>query len=51
MDVFDHLLGTTQINQRESASALVPPGTLLWEPGKLARGRTPAMAVPGRGAP
>ena len=54
MHVFDHLPGTTQINQRESAWALVPPAALLlpWEPGKLAaRGRTPATAVPGHGTP
>ena len=37
MDVFNRLLGTTQLNLREFAWALVPPVALLllWELGKL----------------
>jgi P-type Ca2+ transporter type 2C len=49
MDVFNRLLGTTQLNLREFAWALVPAIALLvlWELGKLAvRRRKPAMAVP-----
>jgi Ca2+-transporting ATPase len=54
MDVFNRLLGTTQINLREFAWALVPPIALLvlWELGKLAARRlTPATAVPAQGKP
>ena len=54
MDVFNRLLGTTQLNLREFAWALVPPIALLllWELGKLAARRlTPATAVPAQGRP
>ena len=54
LDVFNRLLGTTQINLREFAWALVPPVALLvlWELGKLAARRlTPATAVPAQGKP
>ncbi len=47
-DAFRRLLGTTQLNLREFAWALVPPIDLLilWEAGKLvARRRKPAPAV------
>ena len=49
MDAFRRLLGTTQLNLREFAWALVPALALLvlWELGKLAaRRRKPATAVP-----
>jgi P-type Ca2+ transporter type 2C len=54
MDMFNRLLGTTQINLREFAWALVPALALLvlWELGKfIARRRTPVTAAPGHGAP
>ena len=49
MDVFNRLLGTTQINLREWSWALVPAIALLglWELGKLiARRRAGAAASP-----
>jgi len=54
LDVFNRLLGTTQLNLREFAWALVPAIALLllWELGKLiARRRKPATAVPAQGTP
>jgi P-type Ca2+ transporter type 2C len=44
MDVFNRLLGTTQLNLRQFGWALVPPVALLvlWELGKyIARRRQP----------
>ena len=54
LDAFNRLLGTTQINMREFAWALVPAVALLalWELGKLiARRRTPVTAAPGQSTP
>jgi len=54
MDVFNRLLGTTQINLREFAWALLPPIALLVlrELGKLAARRsTSATVVPAQGEP
>ena len=54
MDVFNRLLGTTQLNLREFAWALVPAIALLvlWELGKLAVRRwKPATAVPDQVTP
>ena len=54
LGMFNRLLGTTQINLREFAWALVPALALLalWELGKLiARRRMAAAAAPGQGAP
>src|SRR4029077_7170315 len=48
MDVFNRLLGTTQINLRQFGWALVPAVALfvVWELGKyVARRRTPRRAV------
>ncbi len=53
MDLFNRLLGTTQINLRQFAWALIPAIALLalWEAGKLiARRRMSATATPGQGA-
>ena len=50
LDAFRRLLGTTQINMREFAWALVPALALLllWELGKLlARRSAPARSRPG----
>jgi len=52
LGMFNRLLGTTQINLRQFAWALVPAIALLllWELGKLiARRRMAATAVPGQG--
>ena len=56
MDAFNRLLGTTQLNMREFAWALVPAVALLalWELGKLIarkRGRGPAEAGIAPGGP
>jgi P-type Ca2+ transporter type 2C len=54
LGMFNRLLGTTQINLREFAWALVPALALLalWELGKLAAGRrTPTAADRGWGTP
>ena len=54
MDVFNRLLGTTQLNLRQFGWALVPAIALLalWELGKLiARRRTQVTAAPGQSTP
>ena len=48
MDVFNRLLGTTEINMRQFGWALVPAIALLvlWELGKLIARRATRVAVP-----